>query len=478
MGKHSFSCIATDCGGSGCKALFADFDGERIVEREYASFSNRYLTIGQDVFMDADALFSDSQEAIGALAAKWGNAASLGFDTRGGAYFLLDAEGRLVRNPYHYAGPSLPGIVEELHSFLPKEEIYACTGSISSRGFCLPWLYADTKDPDGVLERADKLVMFSDYMTYLYSGHLLTEKTIASTSGFAAVDQKDWAWGLLKRIGVPERLFMPFTEPCIQAGKLLPGLQEKLGIRDAAVVTVAGHDSAVGVSSLPGFSERSLYIGLGTAANINFLSTSPYHSAKAFAAGLKTASFPGEDRYMIYCDTPAFLVYEHMKACFEKRGAVYPYAELSAMAAQEPQFRSIVDLATPSFALDGNDVLALMAQQLKERHMAVPENDAQWVRLFFNSLTAKVCQIMDFLKSGFGKSFDDIVIINGGSLHSALMQQIADASGLPVKAGIRYASLYGNVLNQLLAMGEVASPEEMRQVAAASLRFAEYEPRR
>ena len=85
---------------------------------------------------------------------------------------------------------------------------------------------------------------------------------------------------------------------------------------------------------------------------------------------------------------------------------------------------------------------------------------------------------MDFLKSGFGKSFDDIVIINGGSLHSALMQQIADASGLPVKAGIRYASLYGNVLNQLLAMGEVASPEEMRQVAAASLRFAEYEPRR
>ena len=167
-----------------------------------------------------------------------------------------------------------------------------------------------------------------------------------------------------------------------------------------------------------------------------------------------------------------------MKACFEKRGAVYPYAELSTMAAQEPQFRSTVDLATPSFALDGNDVLALMAQQLKERHMAVPENDAQWVRLFFNSLTAKVCQIMDFLKSGFGKSFDDIVIINGGSLHSALMQQIADASGLPVKAGIRYASLYGNVLNQLLAMGEVASPEEMRQVAAASLRFAEYEPRR
>ena len=478
MGKHSFSCIATDCGGSGCKALFADFDGERIVEREYASFSNRYLTIGQDVFMDADALFSDSQEAIGALAAKWGNAASLGFDTRGGAYFLLDAEGKLVRNPYHYAGPSLPGIVEELHSFLPKEEIYACTGSISSRGFCLPWLYADAKDPNGVLERADKLVMFSDYMTYLYSGHLLTEKTIASTSGFAAVDQKDWAWGLLKRIGVPERLVMPFTEPCIQAGKLLPGLQEKLGIRDAAVVTVAGHDSAVGVSSLPGFSERSLYIGLGTAANINFLSTSPYHSAKAFAAGLKTASFPGEDQYMIYCDTPAFLVYEHMKACFEKRGAVYPYAELSTMAAQEPQFRSTVDLATPSFALDGNDVLALMAQQLKERHMAVPENDAQWVRLFFNSLTAKVCQIMDFLKSGFGKSFDDIVIINGGSLHSALMQQIADASGLPVKAGIRYASLYGNVLNQLLAMGEVASPEEMRQVAAASLRFAEYEPRR
>mgnify|MGYP004625773193 FL=1 len=146
------------------------------------------------------------------------------------------------------------------------------------------------------------------------------------------------------------------------------------------------------------------------------------------------------------------------------------------MAAQESQFRSIVDLATPSFALEGNDVLDLMAQQLRERRMALPENDAQWVRLFFNSLTAKVCRIMESLKSDFGKSFDDIVIINGGSLHSALMQQIADASGLPVKAGIRYASLYGNVLNQLLAMGEVSSEEEMRQVAAASLRFAEYEP--
>lgn len=476
MGTHPFSCVATDCGGSGCKALFADFDGERITTRSYVSFPNRYLTIGQNVYTDANALFLDSQSAIGRLAASFGNVDSLGFDTRGGLYFLLDRNGRLVRKPYHYAGPSLPRVVEELHTFLPKEEIYASTGSISSRGFCLPWLYADAKDPDKVLERADKLVMFSDYLTYLYSGSLLTEKTIASTSGFASADQKDWAWKLLKQIGAPEHLFMPFTEPCVPAGKLLPELQNKLGIRDAMVVTVAGHDSAVGVSSLPGFSERTLYIGLGTAANINFLSKTPYRSPKAFAAGLKTASFPGEDQYMIYCDTPAFLVYDHMKDCFAKRGAFYPYSELSAMAMQEHQFRSIVDLSTPSFALDGTDVLEAMVQQLRSKHMAVPENDAQWIRLFFNSLTEKVCRIISALKLDFGRSFDEIVIINGGSLHTALMQQIADASGLPVKAGLRYASLYGNVLNQLVAMKEVSSLEEARQVAAASLQFSEYAP--
>ena len=478
MKTHGFSCIGTDCGGSSCKALFAVFDGEKIRQEEYIGFPNKFIASGKDVFFDIASLFQDSENVISELSAKHGAVNSIGFDTHGGQHFLLDQNGNVVKNPYYYAGPSKPDILNNLYSEITKEDVYRYTGSICSRGFCLPWLLSDRDGPGKLFDIADKFVMFSDLMTFHYCGRLLAEKTISSTSGLVSVDQKSWAWSLLERLKIPSRLFMPISEPCVKAGKVNIKRDGLECLKETYVVTVAGHDSAGAVSALPGFGNDKIYIGLGTAANFNFLVDAPIYSSVAFNAGIKTASFPGTNQYMAYFDIPAFLVYDKMKLSFEKEGHFYPYSQLSSMALSAADMRSWVDLDDPRYTSGGGDIIQIMSEELKSRSENIPENDAEWIKLFFNSLTHKLCCILIDLKREFGKSFNEIVVINGGSLHYGLMQQIADATNLPVKAGVQYASLLGNVLNQLLAMGEVATVDEMRQVANNSIHFTTFEPRR
>lgn len=97
------------------------------------------------------------------------------------------------------------------------------------------------------------------------------------------------------------------------------------------------------------------------------------------------------------------------------------------------------------------------------------------MRCFFNSLTMKIKQYQNYMAE-YVEPADEIVVLNGGSLHTTLMQMIADKCQVPVKGGVRYATLLGNVMNQLLAKGEVANVEEMRELAKRSFGFREYEP--
>lgn len=300
MKKNHFNCIATDCGGSGCKSLFAEFDGNKVIEREYIGFPNAPLRLGDHVYIDINAIYNDAIRVISDLKEKYGNPNVLGFDTHGALYFLVDALGRQVRMPYHRFETSHPDLLERLHEKVSHQEVYQMTGSVATRGFCLPWLYADLTDPTGAIKSADKLLMFPDMLNYLFTGVMGTERTVAGTSCMTTADQTGWNFELLNKLGAPETLFLPFEEPCSRIEKVNKTIEFLAGIKDTDVALVASHDSATAVAAVPGFGKKKLYVCLGTMANINFLSDGPVIDEKARGYGFKTTTYMGKGEYMIY----------------------------------------------------------------------------------------------------------------------------------------------------------------------------------
>ena len=70
----------------------------------------------------------------------------------------------------------------------------------------------------------------------------------------------------------------------------------------------------------------------------------------------------------------------------------------------------------------------------------------------------------------------EIHVVGGGARNELLCAWTAEAAGLPVLAGPEEATLLGNLLVQAIALGEIGSLAEARDVVRRSFAPTTYEP--
>jgi sugar (pentulose or hexulose) kinase len=76
-----------------------------------------------------------------------------------------------------------------------------------------------------------------------------------------------------------------------------------------------------------------------------------------------------------------------------------------------------------------------------------------------------------------GNRIDTIHIVGGGTQNKLLNQMAANACNRRVVAGPVEATAIGNVMLQAVALGEVASISQAREIIRASFAVEEYHPR-
>jgi rhamnulokinase len=466
---------AVDIGAQSGRVALGRFDGERLSVAEIHRFPNVPVRVHGTLHWDVLRLYAEILDGLGAAAVETdGLVDSVGIDTWGVDFALLDRAGRLVENPIHHRDRRTEGAMEGVFARVPARELYERTGIQLMPINTLFQLYAMVAAEDPALELADALLLIPDLFHYWLTGVAACEWTNATTSQCLDPRAQAWAVDVLERLGIPPRVFADVVRPATVLGALHSDVGEQTRLRRAVVVAPATHDTASAVAAVPFRSPDALYISSGTWSLVGLELAEPLIDDRTFAANL-TNEGGVEGTYRLLRNVNGlWLLYECRRA-WAAAGKEWGFAELVALAERAPPLRSLIDPNDPAFLAPG-DMPGRIREFCAATRQEVPADAAAVVRCVLESLALKYRQTIELLQAATGTSPPELHVVGGGARNRLLCRWTAEATGLPVLAGPDEATVIGNLAVQAIGLGELASLAEAREVIRDSFAPTIYEP--
>jgi rhamnulokinase len=464
--------IAFDLGAGSGRAGVGRFDGTCIAVTEEYRFINEPIRVNYRLYWDFRRLFSELKSAFSRLdKGIWYS--SVGIDAWGADFGLVNRDGQLLGEVYHYRDLRTDGIVEQLLARISARQLFELTGSDLKRHYTLCQLYALLVERDPVLQAADRLLFVPDLLNYMFTGEKNAEITIAGTSQLLDSAGVDWNYDLLSLLEIPERLFLPFVPPCTPAGSLLPEFGAETGLNHLPLVAVAGHDSASAVTSIPDLQKNSAFVSAGTTIVVGVEATGPTVNDEAFRYGFKNCRGT-EGAHLLIRNNTGFWILQQCRRLWETDLDI-TFDDLSNEARDRGLSFCFIDTEASDFENPENMIESIRAFAART-HQKVPSTRADITRCVFESLVLQVRWCVDGLASALGIAIARIHLIGGGATSRFFCKLVSDCLGLPVYAGPVEATILGNVMTQLLAKGEVSSVSDIRQVVKQSAHIPEFTP--
>jgi rhamnulokinase len=458
--------LAVDLGAESGRVVLGRFGGDRLALDEVRRFSNVPVAVAGTLYWDVLGLFANLLEGIRAA----GPVDSIGVDSWGVDFALLDRTGQLLGNPVHYRDRRTRGMVAEALRRVPAEEIYARTGIQLLEINSLYQLLAMSRRGDPQLEAADRLLMIPALFSAWLCGSRGSEQTCVSTTGCCAVGG-GWALDLLRRLEIPDRIFGEVVPPGTELGPLLPELE----LGTARVVATASHDTASAVAAVPFERGRTgAYISSGTWSLVGVETSGPVVGQDALAANLTNeAGVAGTVRLLR--NVMGLWLLQECRTAWSHAGHEWSYDDLLAMAEAAPRFGPLIDPDDERFLRPGDLPRAMTEVWRASGQRAITEPGGV-VRCILESLALKYRWTLDRLEAVTATHVDVVHMVGGGARNRLLCQMTADATGRQVVAGPVEATAAGNLLVQALALGMVESLSEARELVRRSFQLERYEP--
>jgi len=467
--------LALDLGAESGRAVVGHLDDGVLRLEELCRFSNGPVLINGHLYWDSLGLLREMKAGIKLAVDKYGDEiVSLGLDTWGVDYGLLDEQDNLLGNPYHYRDSRTEGMMEAVWDIVPREQVFEHTGIQFMQLNTLYQLYAMRHSGAPTLDLARTLLTMPDLFNFWLTGRKVSEFSIATTTQFYDPRKKDWATGMLDQLGLPSSILCEIVPPGTVLGDLLPEVAQELAIPAIPVIAPACHDTGSAVAAVPARGKDYAYISSGTWSLMGVEVDEPVITEQSLAY-----NFTNEGGV---CDTIRLLknimglwLVQECRREWEREGQSYDYAALTKMAADAPAFGPVVDVDAHPFLSPGG-MPDKIRQFCRDTGQAVPESKGAVLRCALESLALRYRWVLDKLEEMMGRSLKTVHIIGGGMQNELLCQFAADAMQRPVVAGPIEATAMGNVLMQALAMGEIASLDEGREIVRNSFDVRTYAP--
>jgi rhamnulokinase len=454
--------LAVDLGAESGRVMAVHFDGGELKLEELHRFPNGAVEVHGTLYWDFLQLWSEIQAGI--EHGKGHGPASIGVDTWGVDFGLLDKDGRLLGNPVCYRDNRTEGMMDLVFEQVPKEQIFARTGIQFMRINTLFQLASLVQSHSSQLEVARTFLTAPDLLNYWLTGAKVSEYTIASTTQMIGAQSRQWATDLLAQIGISEHIFPEIVQPGTRLG----------AYQGIPVIAPACHDTGSAVAAMPTELAGAAYISSGTWSLVGLETDKPYLGPDAMAANATNEGGTNGTIRLLTNVSGLWLV-QQCRSAWRKEGKEYDYGDLVKLAEAAPSLRSFVDPNEPEFLVPG-DYPALVRGYCAKTGQPVPEDEGSVIRTILESLAMEYRTVFERLVKLTGKSLDVIHILGGGSRNRLLNQLTANATGRLVVAGPAEATVLGNALVQLIAIGELNDLQEARRLVATSDHLKHFEP--
>lgn len=467
--------LAFDLGAESGRAIVGRLQDERLELFPIYRFPNLPIRVLDSYHWDVLHLFQELVAGLALYRRDYGERLEgIGVDTWGVDFALLDHQGKLLGNPYHYRDPRTEGMLQEAFRLVPREEIFRQTGIQFMEINTLYQLLAMRLGQDPLLQVAKTLVMMPDLLNYWLTGVITCEFSAATTSQCYNPRSHDWAWDVLSRLGLPTGIFQPVVQPGTVIGPLHGRVAEQVGLQDVRVIAPASHDTGSAVAAVPAASSDFCYISSGTWSLMGIEVQEPVISEESLAF-----NFTNEGgvcgTFRLLKNIMGLWLVQECRRTWASEGHEYSYPELTRLAAEAPAFGPVVDPDSNEFLRPG-DMPARIRDFCLRTGQSTPETVGEIVRCALESLALKYRWVLEKLEHMSGQRLSIIHIVGGGSQNDLLCQLAADATQRPVLAGPVEATAAGNVLVQALACGQLDSLTDIRNVVRRSFELTSYQP--
>ncbi len=446
--------LAIDIGASSGRHILGSIENDRIVLEEVYRFENGVYSKNGHLCWDCEKLFENILSGMARCTEIGKVPTSLGIDTWGVDFALLDENNRLIGDTVAYRDSRTDGYPDKLRTELGEDFAYARTGIAENVFNTVFQLCALRDHAPEQLKRAKHFLMIPDYFNFLLTGKMANEYTDASTTGLLDAEKRDWDRDLLEKLGLPTDIFKTPQMPATKLGRLLPEISERVGF-DCEVILPASHDTGSAVVSLPAES-RCVYISSGTWSLIGIESDRPVTTRESRLSGLTNeGGFGGKIRYLK--NIMGLWMIQSIRREYEKK---YSFAELSNMA-REIKKPAMIDANDNRFLAPASMIDEIKAA-CRDLGQPIPETPGELAAVVYHGLARCYRDAIEQIEAISGEKYLSVNIMGGGCQDTYLNELTEAYTGRKVYAGPVEATACGNLLVQMIADGKLSGIEDAR----------------
>ena len=467
---------AVDLGASSGRVMVGRVAPNELELTEVHRFDNDPVRLPDGLHWDILRLYREVIAGLREASRAADDLVSIGLDSWAIDYGLLDADGALLGNPYHYRDGRTATAADDVHALVEPADLYARTG-LQFLPFNTIYQLASARGT-AELAAARTVLLIPDLLGYWLAGARVAELTNASTTGLLDVNRRTWDGGLMEAIGLSASLLATLGAPGDVIGPLRDGVRAETGASADTLLTLVGsHDTASAVVGVPADGASSFaYIACGTWSLVGVELDRAILTEES-----RRANFTNElgvyERVRYLRNVMGLWLLQESLRTWDLEGRPEGLPALLVAAAELPIGGSVIDPDDPSFLPPG-DMPARIAAACRESDQRVPATRVELVRCILDSLAAAFGRTVREAGRLSGQSVAVVHLVGGGARNSLLCQLTADACEVPVIAGPVEATAIGNVLVQARARGLLAGDlEALRGLVRSTQDVRHYEPR-
>ncbi len=456
--------LAIDIGASSGRHILGWIEDGKMNLEEVYRFKNGAEKCGDKLVWNHESLFSSIVEGLKKCKEIGKIPCSIGIDTWGVDYALLDENDKLIGEIYSYRDDRTQAVIDEVYSIVGEEEVYNRTGIQKQVFNTIFQLYCDKRS--GKIDGAKTFLMMPDYLHFRLTGVKKNEYSNASTTGLLNASTRDWDYEIIDKLGLKKELFKPLSLPGTTVGKLSPEIARIVGF-DSVVCLPATHDTASAVMAVP---EKGmpLYISSGTWSLMGIETPNENTSKLANESGFTNEGGYGKSVRFLKNIMGLWMI-----QCIKKEyNDKYSFTDFVDEARKAEGFDSIVDVNDLSFFAPNSMIDAVKAY-CKKTGQKAPETVGEIVLCVYSSLAVCYAKAVEQIEEITGEKFPNINIVGGGCQNVLLNELTANKTGRVVVAGPVEATATGNLLAQMIATGEIKSLNEGKDIVKDSFEIKE-----